>query len=75
MISGHIWYHLTWQMMLNIIVCMTFLPVQNKYPATRFILANFDKKRYIDNQKVQIADEIKRDIWKYLVSSAVADDA
>ena len=33
--------------------------------------------RYIDNQKVQVlvADEIKRDIWKYLVSSDVVDDA
>ena len=28
----------------------------------------------IDDQKVQVADEIKRDIWKYLVSSDVADD-
>ena len=31
-------------------------------------------KRYIDDQKVQVADEIKCDIWKYLVSSDVADD-
>ena len=30
---------------------------------------------YIADQKVQIAEEIKRDIWKYLVSSDVADDA
>ena len=29
----------------------------------------------IDNQKVQVADEIKPDVWKYLVSSDVADDA
>ena len=29
----------------------------------------------IDDQKVQVTDEIKRDIWKYLVSSDVADDA
>ena len=29
----------------------------------------------IDDQKVQEADEIKRDIWKYLVSSDVVDDA
>ena len=29
----------------------------------------------IADQKVQVADEIKRDIWKYLVSSDVADDA
>ena len=30
-------------MMLNIIMRVTFLPVQNKYPATRFIFQNFDK--------------------------------
>ena len=36
---------------------ITFLPVQNKYPTTRFW-----KKRYTDNQKVQVVDEIKRDI-------------
>ena len=29
----------------------------------------------INTQKVQVADEIKRDIWKYLVSSDVADNA
>ena len=29
----------------------------------------------IDDQKVQVADDDKRDIWKYLVSSNVADDA
>ena len=29
----------------------------------------------IAKQKVQVADEIKRDIWKYLVSSDVAGDA
>ena len=29
----------------------------------------------IDDQKVQVADEITRDIWKYLVSSDVTDDA
>ena len=57
-------------MMLDIIMRITFLPVQNKYPTTRFW-----KKRYTDNQKVQVVDEIKRDIWKYLVSSDVTDDA
>ena len=46
-------------MMLDIFMCITILPVQNKYPATRFICANLDNKRYIDNQKVQVADEIK----------------
>ena len=49
--------------------------MQNEYPATRFICQKFDKKRHIDNQKVQVADEIKRDICKYRVSSDVADDA
>ena len=29
----------------------------------------------IGDQKVQVADENKCDIWKYLVSSDVADDA
>ena len=38
-------------------------------------MRKFDKKRYIDNKKVQVADEIKRDIRGYLVSSEVADDA
>ena len=28
-------------MMLDIIICITFLPVQNKYPATCFICHNF----------------------------------
>ena len=56
-------------------MCITFLSVKNKYPASRFICQNLDNKRQIDNQKVQVADEIKRDIWKYLVSSDVADDA
>ena len=29
-VSGNIWYHLTWKMMLDIIMRVTFLPVQNK---------------------------------------------
>ena len=29
----------------------------------------------IADQQVQVADEMKRNIWKYLVSSDVADDA
>ena len=62
-------------MMLDIIMRVTFLPVQNKYPATRFIFQDFDQKMNIDDQKVQVADEIKRDILKCLVSSDVADDA
>ena len=62
-------------MMLDIITCVTFLPVQNKYLATRFICQDFDEKFNIADQKVQVADEIKRYIWKYLVSSDVADDA
>ena len=62
-------------MLLDMIMCITFLPVQNKYPATSFISQNSKIKRDIDNQKVQVADEIKRDIWKYLASSDMADDA
>ena len=49
-------------MMIDIMKCIKLLPVQNKYHATRFICANFDNKRQIDNQKVQVADEIKRGI-------------
>ena len=30
--------------MLDLIICVTFLPVQNKYPVTRFIFQDFDKK-------------------------------
>ena len=75
MISPNIWFHLTWQMMLDIIVCITFLPVPSKYQATRLICHNFEMKRYIDNQKVRVADEKKRDISIYVVLSDVADDA
>ena len=55
-------------------MCITFLPVQNEYPwpATRFICQNFEKERSIDKQKVQVVDEIKCDIWEYLVSFDVA---
>ena len=38
-------------------------------------MRKFDKKRDIDYQKVQVADEVMRDIWGYVVSSDVADDA
>ena len=48
-------------MMIDIMKCIKLLPV-HKYHATRFICANFDNKRQIDNQKVQVADEIKRGI-------------
>ena len=46
----------------------------NKYPATYFICKYFEIKRCIENQKVKVADEIKRDICLYLVSSDVAND-
>ena len=62
MISGNIWYHLTWQMMLDIKKCINFFLVKNKYPASRFICHNFDQKTDIDNQKVHAADEMKRDM-------------
>ena len=57
--------------MLDIIMRVTFLSVQNKYPATRFICKDFDKKMNIDDQKVQVADDIKRYVWKYLVWSCM----
>ena len=34
-------------------------------------MPEFWQKRYIDNQKVQVAGEIKRDICKYLVLSCI----
>ena len=61
-------------MILDIIMLIQFLPLQNKYPVTRFICSNFDKED-IDKKKVQVTNEIKRDIWKYLVSSGMANDA
>ena len=54
-------------MLLDIMKYDKLLPVQNKYPATRFIYHNSEIKWHIDNQKVQVADEIKRYICKYLV--------
>ena len=38
-------------------------------------MQGFWQKMNITDQKVQVADEIKRDIWKYLVSSDLATDA
>ena len=38
-------------------------------------MKEFWEKMNIDDQKVQEDDEIKRDIWKWLVSSDVADHA
>ena len=49
--SGNIWYLLTWQLTLDRIMLIPFLPLQNEYPATRNICANFDLKKDIDNQK------------------------
>ena len=37
-------------------------------------MREFWQKRYNDNQKVQVTDEMKRDIWKHLVSSDLATD-
>ena len=70
-----IWYHPTWQMMLDIIMSIIVLPVQNIYPVTRFICANFDNNCMLIIKMIRVADEIKRGIWKNLVSSDVADDA
>ena len=58
--------------MLDIIMCIIFLTVQNKYAAFCFICQNFFwGKRHVDNQKVQIADKIKRYVLKYLVLSCM----
>ena len=63
-------------MMLDIMKCIKLFPVQNNYPLTLFIFNNFyQKKKDIDNQKVNAADKIIRDIWKHLVSSDLATDA
>ena len=61
--------------MLDIIMRIPFLQVQNKYPAPRFICHNFDKNCILIFKKVQVADEIKRDIWIYLETSDVTDGA
>ena len=68
LISGNIWYNLTWQVLLDINICNNFLSVQNKYPATYFICQKFGekkKRRYNDNQKIQVVD--KRGIWHLYV--------
>ena len=38
-------------------------------------MCDFWQKKDIDNQKVQVADEFKREIRKYLVKTDLADDA
>ena len=62
-------------MMLDIIMSIIVLPVQNIYPVTHFICANFDNNCMLIIKMIRVADEIKRGIWKNLVSSDVADDA
>ena len=37
-------------------------------------MREFLQKRYNDHQKVQVTDEIKRDIWNNMGSSDVATD-
>ena len=37
-------------------------------------MREFRPKKENDNQKVQVTDEMKRDIWIYLVSSDGEDD-
>ena len=69
MISAGIWYNPTWQMMLDIInMCIIISSCEKLIPRYSIVcMSESVEKRYIDNQKVQVADEIKRDIWKYLV--------
>lgn len=59
-----IWSFKAFNYVYNISSC-----VKKKYTATRFRCQNFERKGYIDNQKVRVADEIKRDVWEYLVKS------
>ena len=50
--------------------------MQNKYLATCFICAIFVQKKRIydiDNQKVQVDDEMKHDIWKHLMWQMMLD--
>ena len=64
-VADDAWYNY----MCNISACAKLIPSYS------FFIPEFWQKMNIDDQKVQVADEIKRDIWKYLVSSDVADDA
>ena len=69
-ISGNIWYHLTWLMMLDIMTCVTFLPVQNEYPATRFICQNIDKNGILiikSNMQLRRLSVMSGNIWYDLV--------
>ena len=69
-ISGNIWYHLTWLMMLDIIMRVTFLHVQNIYPATRFIFQNFDKNGILiikSNMQLRRLSVMSGNIWSDLV--------
>ena len=63
-VADDAWYN----NMCNISSCVEWIPSYS------FYIPKFWQKSYIHNQKVQIADEINRDIWKYLVSSDVAAD-
>ena len=52
--------------MLDIIMCITFLSVQNKYPATRFILQNFDKNGIFiikSNMQLRRLSVMSGNIW------------
>ena len=72
-ISGNILYHLMWQMIIDIIMLITFFPLQNKYSVTRFLCSN---RKDIDNQKVQETNEIKREsrnIWYLLTWQMMLD--
>ena len=62
-------------MMLDIIMRILFLTVQINTQLLVLYARMFTKKRYIDSQKVEVAEQIKRDIWEYLLSSDVVDDA
>ena len=61
-------------MMLDIIMRVTFLPVQNKYPATRLICQNFDKNGILiikSNMELRRLSVMSGNIWYDLVCIAL----
>ena len=63
-------------MMLDTMKCIKITSCAKEIPSYSFYMRKFwQKKRYIDYQKVQVADEIKRGVWKYQVSSNVIDNS
>ena len=49
-ISANIWYYLTWQMTLDIIMCITFFLFKRNSQLPVLYARILKKTRYIDNQ-------------------------